>query len=269
MTRVVAPRGPREGPGQLGGRELVVRQPRESRQQREAHGAALLHVELRGHHVAAGHQRGELGAVLGDARDVLGARRHGEVRVDEVHVGTGRRQVPDEGVRRDRADGVPPHVRHAQLAPGELADVAGQPPQAPDVALVAVLEEHLQADADPEEGHALALHALPEVLDPAALGERRHRDVGRTHAGQHVAAYPRALLRRRDEPGVDPQMVQREEHALRVAGLVVDDADRPTHPPTVTAGQRRPRSQPWLATTAAIGGRTMATSDMPTAIGTE
>ena len=96
-------------------------------------------------------------------------------------------QRAGERVPRVRPHRVPPHVRHAQALAAEPDDLAGQPAEAVDVALGAVLEQHLQADADAEERHALAADAAVEVLDPAALAQRGHRDVGGPDAREDEA----------------------------------------------------------------------------------
>ncbi len=52
---------------------------------------------------------------------------------------------------------------------GEAADPAGEPAEAGGVPLLAVLEQHLEPDADPEEGDPVLLHALGERVEQVGL----------------------------------------------------------------------------------------------------
>ena len=58
---------------------------------------------------------------------------------------------------------------------GEAADLPGEPAEARGVPLLAVLEEHLEPDADAEEGDAVLLHPLGERLEQVGLAQRVER----------------------------------------------------------------------------------------------
>src|SRR5438270_583027 len=80
-----------------------------------------------------------------------------------------------------------PPLTSKQAIAAETDDLAGQPAEAVDVPLGAVLEQHLQADADAEERQALVAHGAVEMLGPAPLAQRGHRDVGRPDAREDEA----------------------------------------------------------------------------------
>ena len=112
---------------------------------------------------------------VGDRDVVLGL---GRVAVGEVDV-RAVEPVEQRATRRRGDEGVPAHVRHAPRAQPAHGARAGGRARA---ALLALLEQELQADADAEQrarrGRALA-QRLRDRLEPA----RRARDVA--DAGDH------------------------------------------------------------------------------------
>jgi hypothetical protein len=68
----------------------------------------------------------------------------------------------------------------ANLVPADLGDtpalgeapyLAGEPAKARRVAFFAVLEEHLEADADAKERDLVLLHPLPERVEEVGLAQ--------------------------------------------------------------------------------------------------
>src|SRR5262249_35995617 len=80
---------------------------------------------------------------------------------------------------------------------GEPADPAGEPAEASSVAFLAVVEEHLQADADAEERNPVVLHAPGERVEEVGLAQRVER--GRRRAGGPAA--PTGRSPRASRPG--------------------------------------------------------------------
>ena len=92
-------------------------------------------------------------------------------------------RMPEQGRPGPRLDGVPPHVW--QAVSRQLLDDTGQYPEALDVdaALAATLEEHLMADADPEQGPSLVNPTMHQVL-PTHGVQAHHAGCQGSHSGQ-------------------------------------------------------------------------------------
>ena len=120
-------------------------------------------MELRGDDVVVRHDRRELDAVLRAPERVGGVGRVRVVGVDEVVVAPIGEPGGDR-VRSCESHLVPADLGNAQPV-GEAADPPGEPAEAGGVPLLAVLEQHLEPDADPEEGHSVPLHAPGERVE--------------------------------------------------------------------------------------------------------
>jgi len=110
-------------------------------------------MELGGDDVVARDDGAELDAVLASPERVRVHTRVGVIGVDEVVV------APVGEPAGDRVPASEAHLVPADLgdtlAVGEATDPAGKPAEARGASFLAVLEEHLEPDADPEEGHRL------------------------------------------------------------------------------------------------------------------
>ena len=116
-------------------------------------------MTLDGKDIIPRHRTGKGDAVLGRGGDAGTIDRIDKVAVYEVETRTVVDAAPQRmtpGVHHT----VPAHVRHFQLLTGwadhllrrKTADRAGENAETGHVALFALFEEHLQADADAEEG---------------------------------------------------------------------------------------------------------------------
>ena len=108
---------------------------------------------------------------------------------------------------------------------GKRRTVPGTQPRPGGVALLAVVEEHLEADADAEERDAVALHPVAERGHEVLLDQRVDGGAGGAHAGEDDALGGGDLGRGRGQPGGQPQVRQGVQDARRVPGAVVDDVD--------------------------------------------
>ena len=155
-------------------------------EQREPDAGTLLRVELYRPDVVARHCRDDGPAVVRRRGDDGGVRGHGRVGVDEVDGGRGRQPAGHARAGRPPVEIVPADVRHLE-AGAEALDGAGQHAEArPAAALVAALEEQLQAEAHAEKRRA-GRDALEDGGPQAALLEPRGRVAEGAHAGQHDA----------------------------------------------------------------------------------
>jgi hypothetical protein len=117
---------------------------------------------------------------------------------------------------------------------GEAPDGARHPSEARRVAFLAVVEQDLQPDADPEERHAGA-DARGERRDEPLLLERRDRGGGRAHPRQDDALRRRDRRGRVDQSARNAEVLQRILDTRRVSGPVVDHVDHAR--PRVPAGR--------------------------------
>ena len=219
--------------------------------------AALLRVELGGDDVVARDHRTELDGVVGDAQRVAGVAGHAVVGVHEVEVAAVG-HVGGDGVRTGE-----PHVVPADLGDpvgvGEAPDRAGHPAEPVGVALLAVVEQHLEADADAEERDAVAPHAIAERADEVLLDQAVDGGAGGADAGKDDALGGRDLGRGGGEPGRQPQVLQGVHHARGVAGAVVDHVDHAR--PKVANAYRR--SAPFRGRRSKVDGRRSACGSRP------
>ena len=135
------------------------------REQVEAERAALLGVELRGDDVVARDHRAELEAVVGDAEHVGSVGGRAVVGVHEVVVPERRQGAGDRVVARE-PHLVPPDLGHPPVG-REAPHRARHPTEAVGVALLAVVEQHLEPDAD--------ARGTARRRAPAPRGRRRGR----------------------------------------------------------------------------------------------
>src|SRR5436190_15425203 len=117
-------------------------------------------MELRRENVTCGQRRGKAAAVIGFTCTVALIGRTRVVAVNEVEV-TGVGDAAPERVRTRLDDLVPAHLRHLEAAAvglkaaveSEANDFAGDQSQArrSTLAFLAMVEQHLHADADAEQ----------------------------------------------------------------------------------------------------------------------
>src|SRR3990172_6092761 len=205
---------------------------------------ALLGVELDRHPVPFSHGGGERDAVRRPAGDDGRILRFHVIGVDEVEVRPGR-DAAEHGVIQGEVDPVPPHVRHlerngppvrsrprkARGEPHHLAAKKPDPLVPPE--LLALGEEHLQAEADPQERPILAENVGKERKEPLPA-KVLHAVAEGAHPGQDD---PGATGKLRGAPAHDrrkPERLERLAPAAQVSHPVVDDPDglRSRHPST-------------------------------------
>ena len=220
-------RARRVSPPPAGGSGPAPRSPavRQAPEDRQPGRAALLGVELHGGDVPLLDGADELVAVVRRREHPVAVAlvRHAAVGVHEVELLAAvaveeRRALPD-------ADAVPAHVRHRERAGGEAAHLAADDAEAgrPE-RLLAPLEEHLQADADAEEGLALE-QAPPQRLEVAVGLQAPDRAAESADAGEDELLGGEDVRRRRDVADLEAEGADRVAHAAHVAGAVVEQGD--------------------------------------------
>lgn len=191
----------------------------------EADFAAFLEVELCGDQVAERDDAGEAAAVVGGGIDEVGRSGLGVVGVDEVDVGAVG-DVAEELVGLFDVDVVPADLGDFEAGRGGVAlDHAGDDAEARGVVFFASLEENLDADADAEHGRAAGEDFVAEERVESEAAEVGHGGAGGADAGQDDAlggADDGGLV---GDDGVVAEVFEGAEHALKVAGFVVDDGD--------------------------------------------
>src|SRR5437867_187767 len=189
---------------------------------------ALLGRELRREQCSPLHGRREGHPVRARGRAQRRVRGLRVVRVHEVEVGA-RRDPVEETQVAPMFHLVPPHVRN--LEPGrEAAHRARDHVEALALSeLLALGEEELVAETDPEEG-APVVQAAPDGLQQPEGLEGRHGVVERAIAGQHhrlrVADRQRVL----GDDGAHAETIEGLLHAAQIAPAVVDDGDHTNDP---------------------------------------
>ena len=119
---------------------------------------------------------------------------------------------------------VPADLGNAQRV-AEAANPPGEPAEPGGVPLLAVLEQHLEPDADPEEGHPVLLHALGERVEEVGFPQRIERRGRRADTGQDEPFGLCDLLRLRHQPAFETEPLERVDDAGGVARSVVDHVD--------------------------------------------
>ena len=186
---------------------------------------ALLRMELHGEKIVAPDPRAERGGIVGFGGDDRCVLRHDVIRVDEIEV----RAVGDALEDRRAAvesQLVPAHVRHLVLARHvEPHDLARQDAEPFVLAVfVALVEQHLQAEADAQERLAAGDRGA-DRLDQLALAKCGDRVAKRAHARQHDLVRVRQHGRVARDRGRVPDSLEPLLHAAKVAHFVVDDGD--------------------------------------------
>ena len=185
---------------------------------------APLRVELDAEQRSARDRRHERPAVLGDGQHgVVGrGRRVTRERVHEVEVGA----VPDpgeQGMLLTSRDLVPADVRQ-----GRCVLQAGRPPpeepQRVRPVLIAAIEQHLEAQTDPQERLACRHPGTDRVHEAVALQARHRRGRG-AHArhDERVRAAQRLAVAGDRDLRADAR--ERLIDADQVPGAMVDDGD--------------------------------------------
>ena len=99
---------------------------------------------------------------------------------------------------------------------------AGQEPEALRVALVAPVEQELEAEADPEHVRA-AVGGRPDGAGQAGGSQALHRGARRADAGDDEQPRPLGGPGLGGDLDADAQPLERRPQAAQVAGAVVDD----------------------------------------------
>ena len=202
-------------------------------EQREAGALALLGVELHREEPLAGDGGRELPAVLaraGDDRVVAGTH---VVAVHEIEA-LGVVDAVPQRVVQPLTHPVPPHVRDLETSAlgvdrirGKADRAAREPPESRGVrVLLARLEQHLQAHADPE--HRLRPQTRPHRAQESVCGELghavAHRALAREHDPVGVLDLPGVVRHPHDGP-LGGDVLHRLGHRAKVAHAVVDHGD--------------------------------------------
>ncbi len=175
--------------------------------------------------VLAADDAHELGAVLGRAEHVLGARRPRRERVRVVEGARVGQPVVQHAAAPPRHR-VPADLRHLQARGVEVLDGALQQADALRAAqLGRRLEQQLHAHAETDQRHA-RVDALAQQLVEAQPAHVLHRLRHRAHAGQDDAvglAHARVLV---GELGPGADVLERLVDRAQVAHAVVEDGER-------------------------------------------
>src|SRR4051812_22848362 len=142
--------------------------PHEIGEKLQAGGLAFFGVELDGKNIIPGHRAGKGPPIHGGGGGKGRIARRGIIAVHEVEPA----RVRDAGPQRMRPrlrHLVPAHVRNLESGQPEAGDLAAEQPEARGVALLAMLEQHLQANADAEKGPRA--RRLDHCVARAACGE--------------------------------------------------------------------------------------------------
>ena len=143
--------------------------------------------------------------------------------VDEIHEGI-RGEPGPECVRRE-VERVPADLRHLHAGRGKAAHFPSEESEAAHPGrFLALLEEHLVADADAEKWNPAVEHIAHHMPKPAFL-EPAHAVPKCADARQHDFFRARNLRRIGGEPHVRAERFQRIEDAAHIAGAVVNKGD--------------------------------------------
>jgi hypothetical protein len=134
-------------------------QAKEVRQHDEPGRRTLFRVALQSEDVIPCDDAGKVDAIIGRGGDAACIFGFDEIAVHEIETGTVG-DSPPQGVAAFLPDLVPSHVRHLEPHSGRVdhcgrrkaPDTSRQDTEPRDLALLAVLEEHLLTDADAEKG---------------------------------------------------------------------------------------------------------------------
>jgi len=80
-------------------------------------------------------------------------------------------------VRPSRAHAIPANLRNADVV-GKSPDNAADPSESIDIALLAVVQEHLEAHANAEERDTVAQNPLVQGAEEIGFAERLHGGAG-------------------------------------------------------------------------------------------
>ena len=186
-------------------------------------------MELRGEDVSAGHRAGKGQSVAGRCGFQPGLGRFHVIAVHEIEAAAVGNAVPQR-VRTYLHYFVPAHVRHLE-ADGDsacrrkAAYPPGQEGKPRGIAFLAVLEQHLQADADAEEGFAGGGgdHGLAQV----AGGQLGHA-VGHRALTRHDHALgggDNCRIAGDDDLLAGRNMLDGLRHRAQIAHAVINDRD--------------------------------------------
>src|SRR3990170_3219255 len=196
-------------------------QPEEVLVHAQAGGAALLRVELRGHHVVAADHGGERHAVLRLPDDDRGVIGPGVVRVHEIEV-RAVRDVVENRVWLHDAHPVPAHVGHLE-AVRQAHHPAREDAQAGVfAALLTDVEQRLLAHAHTEEGSS-AGDVLTDGRHHVVALQVSHRVGGCAYARNDEGVRPLDVAAAGGDQGLAPGVGDGARYAAEVAGPVVDD----------------------------------------------
>src|SRR4029079_6249501 len=131
---------------------------------------------------------------------------------------------------------VPAHVRKLRDARDvETLDLALDPAEARELALVAAARKHLHSDTDAEQRLLVDLHRVLERLAHSGIVEAPHRPIEGAHSGQNDPRRGVKLRAGGGESGGDPELLVDIRDGADVSQAIVDDSDHrfpPTSNPT-------------------------------------
>src|SRR3954468_214853 len=215
--------------------------PHEIGEKLQAGGLAFFGAELDGKNIIPGHRAGKGPPIHRGGGGKGRIARRWIVAMHEVEPA----RVRDAGPQRMRPrlrHLVPAHVRHLEPGQPEAGDLAAEQPEAGGVALLAMLEQHLQPNTDAEKGprarrldHRFARAACGELSHAVGHGSlaRHHDPVGRKNVFGRSGD---ADLRLRRDP------LDRLRDRTQVAHPVVDDRDPQATASPWWRAPRRPRA---------------------------
>ncbi len=195
-------------------------------------------MELGGGDVVSSDHCGERTGIVGRGDEVFRVGGLGTVGVDEIGVGVAGGEAVREGVGACEGEEVPSDLWDADGG-GEAGDGAGKPSERGDVVAVAGaffagLKEHLEADANAEEGEATFEDGSLERFDHVGGVEGFHGGGCGADAGEDDPITVVEVIGVLDETVIDVEALQRVSDARGVSRLVIDNGDG--HTVTIVGG---------------------------------
>src|SRR5439155_21871186 len=191
---------------------------------------AFFWMELRGKQVLLPNRRGEAFAVSGARRHDRWVNRFGEKAVHEINVHAARNVAQNRTIRSNHFDLVPTNLLNLQSRLlGKTHNLSLENSQSRRAAtkLLALLEQRLVADADPEKQPA-RFDEIAARFEQVLLLQRVQAIVERSHARQHNGTRVLHLRRASDEAHIRFEIAQRLVHAPEVSAAVTDHRNHAT-----------------------------------------
>src|SRR5688572_12835529 len=209
--------------------------PHEIRQKLQAGRLAFFGVELDRKNIIPGNGAGKGLAMDGGRGGESRIARLGIVAVHEVEPAAVGDPFP-ERMRPHLGHFVPAHMRNLQPRRPEPRHLSGEHTEAPCVTFLAVLEQHLQADADAEKG--LAAGCLDDRFTRTAIRELAHAVAHGALPGDHhpVRGDDPLRIRGHQNFGIRRDMLDRLRHRAQISHAVIDDGDFQTQSEPLVEG---------------------------------